>query len=453
MARRLRWHVAEVVTENDVDPATGKPKPASAFKRRKVRLPNGRYELRVIRPGFRRVLDQLAGGRADALLAEDLDRTMRDPRDAEDLIDAIRATGGYADSLSGSLKFTAGGTDAEVMQARILVAVGNKSSADTARRVAAARERQATSGQYGGGRRPYGFEPDGITRREPECKVIADAAYAIARGATLRGLARDLRDRQVPTVTGRAAWSAQTLRDILVRPRNAGRLIYRGEVVGTAGWEPIVPGDVHDRVVALLGDEKRDTRAGTAARWLLSGLAVCGLCGSPVEITIGGRAPRYRCKATPHLTRAQAHVDKFVVGVVLGWVRRDFPEVFVPARPEIDAAALRAEQQAIEDNLTAMAADAAVDVTGRLRRQLRAANKRAEVRLAEIDQELSAADGPDPDLVELATAADPMAVWDSLTLERQRMVVQATVVVTIEPVGRRGRGFDPGSVRIEPAAQ
>src|SRR5258708_6350194 len=52
----------------------------SAFKRRRIALPDGRAELRTVRPGFRRALAMLADGRADGLIALDLDRAMRDPR-------------------------------------------------------------------------------------------------------------------------------------------------------------------------------------------------------------------------------------------------------------------------------------------------------------------------------------------------------------------------------------
>jgi site-specific DNA recombinase len=57
----------------------------SAFKRRRIPLPDGRIELRTVRPGFRRALAMLA----DGLIALDLDRAMRDPRDLEDLIDLV----------------------------------------------------------------------------------------------------------------------------------------------------------------------------------------------------------------------------------------------------------------------------------------------------------------------------------------------------------------------------
>ena len=70
--------------------------------------------MRVYRPGFRSIIDDLDAGRANALLAEDLDRVLRDPRDAEDLIDCVQSTGANVDSLSGSLRLTNGGTDAEI---------------------------------------------------------------------------------------------------------------------------------------------------------------------------------------------------------------------------------------------------------------------------------------------------------------------------------------------------
>ena len=62
------------------------------------------------------------------LLAEDLDRLLRQPRDGEDLIDAVEQSGASARSLSGSLTLTHGGTDTERMIARIMAATANKAS-------------------------------------------------------------------------------------------------------------------------------------------------------------------------------------------------------------------------------------------------------------------------------------------------------------------------------------
>src|SRR5216683_709372 len=157
LADTLGWLVFRVVVENDMTPSPdGKLRPASAFKRKKIKTPSGRYVLRVVRPGFREILDDIVTGRVNALLTEDLDRVVRDPRDLEDLLEACEMTGASARSLSGSLTLTNGGTEAERSMARVMVAMANKASADTARRVAGGRERNWGE-SYQGGRRPFGY--------------------------------------------------------------------------------------------------------------------------------------------------------------------------------------------------------------------------------------------------------------------------------------------------------
>ena len=97
------------------------------------------------------MLDDLTTGRANAVLAEDLDRLLRQPRDGEDLLDAVELAGATCESLSGTLRLTEGGTNDERFIARILANVANKSSADTARRVSAARSGSLASPTAAGG--------------------------------------------------------------------------------------------------------------------------------------------------------------------------------------------------------------------------------------------------------------------------------------------------------------
>src|SRR5215217_8841951 len=175
-AAQLGWGVGRVIVENDT----------SAFVRRQVTLPDGRKALRVVRPGFREALDLLQSGRCDGLLALDLDRIARDPRDLEDLIDVVesRTPPIPVESVTGSLRLA---SDADVSMARVLVAMANKSSRDTARRVSRARLRQAEAGQpHGGGKRPFGFEADGRTVHAAEAAEIVQAADAILAGVSLR---------------------------------------------------------------------------------------------------------------------------------------------------------------------------------------------------------------------------------------------------------------------------
>ena len=72
------YEVVEVFRENDT----------SAFKQRTITLPTGEKVRRVVRPRFRAMLSLLARHGAEAMIAYDLDRAVRDPRDLEDLIDA-----------------------------------------------------------------------------------------------------------------------------------------------------------------------------------------------------------------------------------------------------------------------------------------------------------------------------------------------------------------------------
>jgi site-specific DNA recombinase len=289
------WRIVHWIVENDLSPGQGRSRNASAFKRRKIKLPDGRTEMRTVRPGFRKALDLLASGKADGFMALDLDRTVRDPRDLEDMIDVVEQRRVPVDSVTGSLRL---GSDADITMARVMVAVANKESRDKARRVAAARERQAKAGEYGGGRRPFGFEEDGVTVRPEEAAVVKDCSIRCLQGASLRSLANDLRTKgEVPTVTG-AKWTAETLRDILVRPRNAGRMVYQGEEIGDAPWEPIVPVDTFRALVSKLSDPDRKVGPGAAPRWLGSGLYACGICTPEdfstrvgVQVRIGGRQP------------------------------------------------------------------------------------------------------------------------------------------------------------------
>ena len=251
-ATKLGWKIGptatHVIVENDT----------SAFKRRLVVLPDGRRELRTVRPGFlRSELRLLAAGHADGLIAVDLDRACRDPQDLEDLIDVVeqaaRTSGRVpVESVTGSLRLA---SDADVTMARVMVAMANKSSRDTARRVADARRRRAVAGGNAGGRRSFGYAEDGLGVRESEANALRDAAAGILPGETRCGAVTDrpAGERRWDR-NGRTPWTTSTLRDILLKPRNAGISVYRGERVGPAEWEPILEESQWRAVCAILTD-------------------------------------------------------------------------------------------------------------------------------------------------------------------------------------------------------
>jgi site-specific DNA recombinase len=114
----------------------------------------------------------LADGQADGLIALDLDRAMRDPRDLEDLIDLVRQSSPRipVEPVSGSLRLA---NDADMTLAGVTCAVANKASRDTACRVTAARRHRAEAGQHSAREpRPLGFERGGVTINPAEAAEI-----------------------------------------------------------------------------------------------------------------------------------------------------------------------------------------------------------------------------------------------------------------------------------------
>jgi DNA invertase Pin-like site-specific DNA recombinase len=464
-AAGLGWAVHRVVVENDLKPDGGR-KPASAWKRIYTgrTTENGRKIYRVERDGWRSIITDLETGAANAVLAEDLDRTCRDMADLLDLLDAIGACKGNARSLSGSLTLTDGGTSSERTTAKILVSVAEKSSDDTSRRVADGRERWAGR-SYGGGRRPYGFRvtPDTemyhrtLTVDESEATVLRDAAAAILGGISLKSAAAGLRDRGVPTVTG-AAWSAETLKDALLKDAVTGLTDDQGRVV----WPAIIERDTQDRLRDLLAADSREVTGrdgktyrvarntsanGNAPRWLVSLIAECGVCGGLVKCTGSSNRRAYTCRDHGHVRRNAAAVDEYVAAYAVERLESGAADLLrPPPRPGVNAAALRREARKLNgkrDDLARLLIEEVLTEAG-----VRAERKRIDARLAEIAGQLAASDQPDP----LAEFRDrpAAAVWASLPLARKRAVVKLLMTVTILPATRRGAGFDPASVRVGP---
>ncbi|MFF4865122.1 recombinase family protein [Streptomyces sp. NPDC001231] len=116
----------------------------SAWKRKRVRQPDGTISYRVIRPAFEGALEDLKRGttpdgqRLDGLIVYDIDRLTRDNRHLEDAIEVVENFRRPIIDITGTLDLL---TDNGRTVARLLVTVANKSSADTARRVR--REHQA----------------------------------------------------------------------------------------------------------------------------------------------------------------------------------------------------------------------------------------------------------------------------------------------------------------------
>jgi DNA invertase Pin-like site-specific DNA recombinase len=293
LADRLGVDIVKWYEENDT----------TAFKKKRIRLPNGRSVWRVIRPEFREMLEDYEDGKIDGVIFYDLDRLARQPRDLEDLIDLAEYYKRPVATVTGELDLrTANGRT----MARVLVAMASKSSEDTSRRVARARLQEAQQGGNSGrvsGRR-FGYTAErGIA--EAEARLIRDGAKRLLAGESWNSVARFYHESGIPPVGG-GRWSYGTIRQIYLSPTIAGIAMYNGamrkenqegrkqspyadpgavalkdtagEYIRSTVWEPILSVAEWE---ALVADWKR-RRAGTAfsasgtRKYLLSGLLRCG---------------------------------------------------------------------------------------------------------------------------------------------------------------------------------
>jgi DNA invertase Pin-like site-specific DNA recombinase len=286
--------VAEVFRENDT----------SAFKQRTIVLPSGEKVRRVVRPKFRAMLRLLAAGGADVLVAYDLDRAVRDPRDLEDLIDAKVLHGFTVTSTTGSLRLD---SDADVAMARVLVAMANKSSADTARRVKRAARQQALEGKWHGGRAPFGYVMGESTLAViPErAALVREAAERVLAGESVYVITRTWNERGERTVNG-GLWNESLLVRILRNPALKGLRSYRPvrpdgsqdregepELLTQGNWAPILAPELWDRVNSVMAERRARHRARVGAKrvYPFSGIIRCARCGTAMR----RQGPSYVC--------------------------------------------------------------------------------------------------------------------------------------------------------------
>lgn len=453
LAERNGWEIAEIYTENDT----------SAYHRRKVRLLDGTVGLRVDRPAFRKLLQALAAGGVGALVAYDLDRIARDPRDLEDLIDLVagKITGTVVPtaSVTGSLDL---GTDSGITMARIMVALANKSSMDTGRRVTRKHLELAEQGKNGGGGiRAYGYQRDG-TVIDAEAAVIRELAARLVGGESLTGLAKDLTARAVPTVQG-GPWNARSVHAVVTKPSVAGLRAYRGEIIGPSQWPAILDRETWDAaLVALAGRRATAASLRTSSNQLqawLTGVLRCGRCRHAMSAGRASRKrlPSYLCKTVEGgcngISISRPDTERVVEGLILAYF----------ARPDVAA---HLAQASSAEAVTAAKAAAVADeqLLAELGAEWAGHNLTTEAYLSAVrpveqrlkrSRELSRAAAPGA-VRAMLDADDRGQTWGRLSPAQRREVARAAFPdgITVNPAdGGKFDRFDPDRLSPEPPSR
>lgn len=428
LAKRLGWEVVIVYCDNN----------KSAWQR------NRRRE------DWDKMLAAVERGELDALIVYHGDRLIRQPWDLETLLNLADGRGIRLASPMGTRNLDAAD---DRYQLRIDVAQACRESDNISRRTRDAHAERARKGvPKAGGPRPFGYKRNGKKILESEAAEYRDAVARILAGESKTSLIRDWNRRGVTTTLGNP-WGYHAFSKMLARPRYAGLSVYRGEVVGKGSWKPLVEREAWEALQLKLGAvaaryEASAQAPATTSKYLLSGIAFHAGCGGTVKVHhgSGGQALTYLCgdrECPGKVRRNLAHLDAFVVGRVLRrlsdprlWALVEAPVADDGAGVELEAlqAKRRDAERTFEHSLT-MSAAKLEGMLLRIDEQIEAVRDRIAAR--SNVHVLAGCKGMTPEQ------------WGELALDRRRAIVRATVTVELLP-SRRGRGFDPDSVRVLP---
>lgn len=422
LAERLGWEVGEVFVDDDRSAYSGKPRPA-----------------------YIAMLAAIKRGDVTAVVAWHPDRLHRSPRELEDFITLLDATGcRVATVQAGEYDLS---TPSGRMTARVVGAVSRHESEHKSERLKAKHRELAEAGKpAGGGPRPFGFESDRVTVRASEADLVREAAGRVLAGETLRGICADWTVRGIPTVTG-AQWRTPILRQILMSPRAAGLRVLDGRT-STAVWPGLIDPDTHLRLVALLSDPSRVVNRTRGVYLLTGGLAVCGKCGHKLVAKPGSNGRRgYTCTSAPGFNGCggvfvlaegfEAEVERRALAVI----GSTLPPIEQPAEPVADAI------DELEERRTQLAADHYA--TGLIdRAQFLAATAALDARLADLRTRIVRDVHVDRHRAVLA-APGLADRWPSMTVDARRAVLDALIeAVEVHPAARGLNRFDPKRVEV-----
>ena len=234
------------------------------------------------RPGLTNALRAAKAGRFDLLLVYRVDRLSRSVRGLAEVLETLDAAGvGFRSATEPFDTTSAAGR----MMVQMLGVFAEFERATIIDRVIAGMERKSSKGGWCGGTQPFGYRAvKGEGRlavdevEAPLVPVIFDL-YANKRLGS-HAIANQLSAAGLSTRAGRP-WQFKSILTVLRNRTYLGQVHFRG-TWSDADHPPLVEKSLFDAVQAILAERGEDVskRASNSSDYLLTGLVVCGGCGS-----------------------------------------------------------------------------------------------------------------------------------------------------------------------------
>lgn len=456
LAERRGLTVVEVFTDDDVSAYSG-----------------------AERPQYKAMLERL--GEVEAVIVYHPDRLHRSPIELEAWIDA---TGGKGTAKVRTLTVQAGDLDLNTangrMVARITGDVARHESEQKSERVQRKMAELARAGKWTGGTRPFGWNVTDslLVVNETEAEVVRETTAAVIRGESLGSLVRSLNERGILTTAGKP-WGYAQLRQMLLRPRNAGIATLKGAEVGRTEAPALVSEAQYRAVVGILSDPKRRRSQTNKARYLLGGIARCE-CGELVRSSTvtnrrGEKLPTYRCpvRGKGHVGKRIEYVDRLVAEhagtdrlfALERAAKRGRDATLEAERLELEAERIVLANRGEDIARKIAAGDILPDLIATVNADLKARREDLQRRMAEVELRSARPPVSPSSFSELLKSPDfwrnsrgswrarvkrAASQWSALTIDERRDWLRANYEITLlRSNGARAREFDPSTVRIE----
>jgi DNA invertase Pin-like site-specific DNA recombinase len=400
------------------------------------------------RLAYGELLNDVREGHLDVVVTWASDRLYRRLSDLEELTKVLGSVT-VATVKSGKVDLS---TADGILMANLLGSVSQHESQKRGERVARAASQRAQEGRYNGGQRRFGYNPTATELKADEADAVREAYRHVAAGGTLESIVRDWRERfGVGTLGGKI--TGTQVREILLRPLNAGIAVYRGKEVGRTKSPVIIDEDTWRSVIAILSDPARRTTVGKPATTLLSGVMRCGICGERMgsrwrkrrsngKDVPGERVQSYTCREG-HISRSLPHMDEAARELVAEYLAANAEQLRRPVTStKSDSAMEEAEKlRARLDGLAQLAATGELDPA-----DYAAATRGVRERLSSLETRLAKAAGT-PATSTLITAGDIRKAWAAADTVTQRAIIKE-LVERIEVTKEKPGAFTMRGVEI-----
>lgn len=338
------------------------------------------------------------------------------------------------------------------------------------------------------GKRIYGYRrikdsQSGLLIRvevhEDQAPIVQEAARRVLAGETFYRIAKDFNKRGIAPRRGTQkvhrqglGWTPQAVKQMLTMPAYAAKRQHQGKIIGDAMWPALIELNAWEKLQQIMSPPERKRTNDWPAKHLLSGIAICGVCGAPLR---GGRQnagrrkdkvsgeplPKpvdgqgnelpypfystYVCIGAPgktgfHVAMRESHLEQVVTDLVLSRLERpDFFAVVGERDMTTDAVrqGLLEEIAGYQQYLEVVRETAAqklrfdllMDQEARILPKIKAAQKQLE-KLVEMD----------PVVLRLVREGAIRKTWDEMNLADRRRVVRALATPSVRRVAPDAKG-------------